>query len=90
MPSAVSGDGQIMVGWGVSPQGDVAWIWDELHGVRTLDTALKTDYQFSLSGWTLQRATGISDDGRKIVGYGINPSGQTEGWLLTLLPDDLR
>jgi probable HAF family extracellular repeat protein len=34
------------------------------------------------SGWTLQSATGINDSGQ-IVGYGINPFGQTHAFLLT-------
>jgi len=33
-----------------------------------------------LTGWTLEEATAISDDGRAIVGYGTNPDGFTEGW----------
>jgi probable HAF family extracellular repeat protein len=38
------------------------------------------------SGWTLQEATGINDAGQ-IVGYGINPGGQTHAFLLNpLLP----
>lgn len=34
------------------------------------------------SGWTLQFAEAINDGGQ-IVGYGINPSGQTDAFLLT-------
>ena len=36
-------------------------------------------------GWTLQSATAINDSGQ-IVGYGINPSGQTHAFLLNPLP----
>ncbi len=36
----------------------------------------------SASGWTLEQATGINDNGQ-ICGYGINPSGQTDSFLLT-------
>ena len=34
------------------------------------------------SGWTLQSANAINDNGQ-IVGYGINPSGQMDAFLLT-------
>jgi probable HAF family extracellular repeat protein len=38
------------------------------------------------SDWTLQDATGINDLGR-ICGYGIDPSGNTEAFLLTPTPE---
>ena len=37
-----------------------------------------------LIGWRLEVATGISADGRTIVGYGQGPTGQTETWVATL------
>lgn len=81
---AVSGDGRIVVGWGNTPNGETALIWDEPHGMRRLEDVLKTDYQTALSTWTLTRATAISDDGRTIAGVGVNPNGITEGWLVRL------
>jgi uncharacterized membrane protein len=82
--SAVSGDGRFMVGWGTTPTGETALIWDELHGLRRLEDVLKFDYQTTFAGWTLSRATAISDDGRTIAGVGVGPSGIAEGWLLKL------
>ena len=38
------------------------------------------------SGWTLQQATAINDSGQ-IVGYGVNPSGNTDAFLLTPTPE---
>lgn len=81
---AVSGDGQVIVGWGTTPAGEAALIWDEQHGLRQLQAVLEMDYRTTISGWKLSRATGISDDGRIIVGFGTNPSGQSEGWVLKL------
>ena len=52
--------------------------------MRRLEDMLKTDYQTTITGWTLARATAISDDGRTIAGVGVNPSGIAEGWLLKL------
>jgi probable HAF family extracellular repeat protein len=40
----------------------------------------------SNSGWTLDSAHSINDYGQ-IVGYGINPSGQTDAYLLTPVPE---
>ena len=35
-------------------------------------------------GWTLQGSRGISDDGLTISGWGINPDGNEEGWVVFL------
>jgi hypothetical protein len=41
-----------------------------------------------VAGWQLTYAHGTSQDGRVIVGEGINPSGQPEGWIAVLPGDD--
>jgi len=84
--SSVSGSGNIIVGWGPTANGDVALIWDTDHGLRPLDVALEADYQTQITGWKLTQATAISDDGRTIAGFGTNPQGQTEAWIVKL-PD---
>jgi len=38
----------------------------------------------NLTGWTLPNAVSVSADGRTIVGYGTNPSGQLEAWIATV------
>ena len=43
------------------------------------------------SSWILNEATGISGAGDRIVGWGINPEGGVEAWLVTGFPyDDLE
>ena len=37
-----------------------------------------------LNNWSLYEATAISHDGLTIVGYGKNPNGSTEAWIVTL------
>jgi hypothetical protein len=38
------------------------------------------------TGWTLRSPTAVSQSGNVIVGWGINPAGQTEGWIADLTP----
>ena len=52
--------------------------------MRQLEVVMSSDYVVDTTGWKLTHATAISGDGRTIVGYGTNPSGQTEGWVLEL------
>ena len=43
------------------------------------------------SEWILNEATGVScgDDGTRMVGWGINPEGGIEAWLVTGFPFDV-
>jgi probable HAF family extracellular repeat protein len=92
---AVSGDGSVVVGSLLhgpldTPNTDVqqvAFVWDLVHGMRNLQQALIDNFGLGdqLANWTLQQANGISSDGRSIVGYGINPEGNTEAWLVRLV-----
>ncbi|MBN1556462.1 MAG: hypothetical protein JXA11_17105 [Phycisphaerae bacterium] len=79
-----SADGSRIVGYGCVPTGIHAFVWDAENGMRDLNDLLVDEFGVDLTGWTLQNATGISDDGTVIVGYGVNPDGQTEGWVVAL------
>jgi probable HAF family extracellular repeat protein len=86
---AVSADGSIVVGYGtVAKEGGgsrhEAFLWDATDGMQHLYDLLVADPD--LAGWTLTDATGISANGRIIVGYGINPDGNTEAWRADLSP----
>ena len=61
-------------------------IWDPVNGMRHLQDVLVNEYGLgaSLTGWTLHEASAISADGKHIVGYATNPTGGTEGWLVSL------
>jgi probable HAF family extracellular repeat protein len=85
--NGVSGDGRIVIGNGHTASiEDVAFVWDPLNGIRDLRQVLMDEYQMDLSAWLLRGATGISADGRTVVGYGTNPQGTTEGWMVYLDP----
>jgi probable HAF family extracellular repeat protein len=79
----VSADGSVVVGDSDSASGTEAVIWDGAHGMRSLRDVLIAQGD-DLTGWTLSVAVDISADGRTIVGWGANPSGQTEAWLARL------
>lgn len=87
--TGMSGDGTVVVGWATSATEETAWIWSDSTGWFRLEELLLMKYRFGLNGWTLHRATGISDNGRTLVGQGRNPQGQLAGWVLTL-PEDPR
>jgi probable HAF family extracellular repeat protein len=63
---------------------DTAIVWDPQSGMRPVAEVL-TEAGVDLNGWRLIEATGISDDGRVIVGRGINSQGRQEAWM-ALLP----
>ena len=79
--SGVSADGSTVVGWSQSSLGEEGFIWDELNGMRPLRDEL-SGAGIDMSGWTLQGARGVSDDGNTIVGFGLNPDGNQEAWIV--------
>lgn len=81
--SAVSADGSVVVGRGSAVGGFKAFRWTATSGMQTVQDLLAAE-GVSPAGWTLQYATGVSADGTVIVGIGINPRGETEGWRAVL------
>jgi probable HAF family extracellular repeat protein len=79
---AISADGSIVVGY----SGEFAYIWDLVHGMRSLQDVFINEYGLgpALSGWTLTQARLMSADGNVILGSGRNPQGVGEGWVVVL------
>ncbi|MEK6801410.1 MAG: putative Ig domain-containing protein [Nitrospirota bacterium] len=86
----VSGDGSLVLGVSGFIGGTTAtsqpFIWDAVNGMRSLTSLLAADVGLgtSLAGWALNNVTGVSVDGRVIVGNGTNPTGQREAWRAVL------
>jgi probable HAF family extracellular repeat protein len=81
-PMDLTTDGSTIVGVSYSDisYSFAAFIWDAQHGMRNLQSVLQSEYGLNLTGWNLQGAYGITPNGSAIVGYGTNPSGQTEAF----------
>ena len=80
----VSANGTVVVGIGNFDEPMMmgeAFVWTSAWGMVNLRDLLIQQGATGLSGWTLGIATGISADGRTIVGFGINPAGDTEAWI---------
>lgn len=88
MAYGISGDGSFIVGQSYAGDGvttPAAFLWDEVHGMRSLQEVLTNEFELDLTGWQLTSAKDISSDGNFIVGEGINPSGDSEAWLVRLV-----
>jgi probable HAF family extracellular repeat protein len=87
----VSANGAIIVGIANDAESDdAAFVWDATHGMRELATVLAEDYGLDLGAWRLVEAHGVSNVNAAgeywIVGAGINPSGNPEGFVALLSP----
>lgn len=88
---AVSADGSRIVGSANDAAGDdAAFLWDAANGMRRLADVLTQEYGLDLAGWRLVEARGISAVNAAgeftVVGDGVNPAGQPEGWVALLSP----
>lgn len=79
----VSADGSIIVGNSSSSNESEAFFWTEDLGMVSLFDYLELNGGGDFSGWSEHEATGISADGSAIVGYGKNPLGVYEGFLVS-------
>jgi probable HAF family extracellular repeat protein len=91
--TAVSAGGNVVVGTGSSEQGYEAFLWTPSLGMVRLQQFLLDRGVTEVAGWVLQFVGGVSADGRTIVGNGVNPDFEFEGWVAkidlggAILPD---
>ncbi|MBX3364962.1 MAG: hypothetical protein KF866_09375 [Phycisphaeraceae bacterium] len=89
IPAAISDDGQMIVGtynrffFFDNPEGEI-FVWRQGEGVRLLKNILTDDYGVDLTGWQLLAAHGMSEDGKTIVGHGLDPHGNMTGIIIRL------
>ncbi len=79
----ISGDGSIVVGF-CSGAASTPFIWTPAAGMRSLSTALVSEFGLNLNGWQLTSAYAISPDGKAIVGTAAHPTGPFGVYLVTL------
>jgi len=75
----VSGNGAV-VGTATGADGQEAFVWDAKNGMRALKSVLGP----AAASWRLLEATGITPDGRTVIGNGTNPDGKPEGFVARL------
>jgi uncharacterized membrane protein len=80
----VSDDGQIVAGRSEGQEGHAAFLWTPRLGMVPLEPFLRLFGATVPEGWFLIEVTGITPDGRTLVGWGANPTGATEAWIATL------
>ena len=77
----INGSGQVVGYYDSGIFGEVAFLWQSGTGMQDLNSLIPSN-----SGWTLVEATGINASGQ-ICGWGVNPSGQSDAFLLTPTPE---
>jgi len=82
--SAVSADGNVIVGSGSTAEVFEAFLWTPSLGMVSLKQYLLDHGVTEVADWMLTFATDVSADGQTIVGNGINPSLENEGWVATV------
>lgn len=75
----VADDLRIVIGTTFQDGGAFPGLWTPRHGTRRISAVLEAA-GVDITGWTLERVSDITPDGKIIVGYGTNPDGQTEGF----------
>ncbi|MBX7165523.1 MAG: PEP-CTERM sorting domain-containing protein [Pirellulales bacterium] len=82
---ATSHDGSVVVGQGKRGGQDTAFLFSESTGLQALDEYLSArGLATELAGWRLSEARGVSADGHRIAGWGVDPQGRTQAWVATV------
>jgi probable HAF family extracellular repeat protein len=88
--SAVSADGRVVagIGSGAADFNGEAFVWFPGTGMLDLREYLVANGVASVAAWRLVDASGISHDGRTLVGIGRNPAGQGQAWIARIEIDE--
>src|SRR5262249_20302063 len=81
----VNADGTVVVGTAIDASGQPqAFRWTRAARMQSVLTLLQAAGVVTMAGWRLGSANGVSADGTVIVGDGIDPLGQIQGWIARL------
>jgi uncharacterized protein with beta-barrel porin domain len=84
----VSADGAVAVGNsvlivnGADAHPQHGFLWDQVFGMQDLRQVLTT-HGLNVTGWELTVPTTVSADGSAIAGFGIDPTGHTQAFLIS-------
>lgn len=82
---SVTDDGKVVVGFSGGQFRD-AFVWTKRTGMFKLQDYLESLGVKGLDGWRLDTAIAISGDGSTIAGWGYNPDGRIQSWIVRNLP----
>jgi probable HAF family extracellular repeat protein len=84
----VSPDGSIIVGGSETANGNEAFVWDSVNGMRRVLDYLAANGVSVPGGWMLRFANSVTVNAGTVtmVGWGINPLGQQEAWIEVVQP----
>lgn len=82
----ISADGNAIVGLQNVPGGTTPYYWDVEHGARPLAEVLADDFGLgdTWADWTFESATGISANGKTVVGVVRSPHDQRFGYVASV------
>jgi probable HAF family extracellular repeat protein len=83
-PYRVSDDGSVVVGETGGAFTQFAMIWTAGTGMVYMHDYLTRSGVTAHQGWTLSGAYYVSPDGRLVAGFGTNPQGIPDSWIVTL------
>lgn len=79
----ISADGSVIVGGSGGDYKFQAFRWTAASGMLPVKAILQ-DLGADMSGWNLQAVSAVSADGTVFVGAGVNPNGDSEGWMAVI------
>jgi probable HAF family extracellular repeat protein len=77
--TGVSADGSVIVGTVSGTNGSEACLWNSELEIQPLAPLLQNAGK--ALGWRLSEVCGVADNGRVVVGWGVNPQGENAGWV---------
>ena len=81
----VNADGTVVVGTAIDASGQPqAFRWTRAARMQSVLTLLQAAGVVTMAGWRLGSANGVSADCTVIVGEGVDPLGQFQGWIARL------